>query len=128
VTEQTTAFANAMIFDGVSAELREGCIRVAAGVIVEVGERPEPGDRIVDCRGRTIVPGLIDAHFHAYGARLSLLEIETSPLSYLALAGAKRLADALGRGFTTRRPWRSAATGARVLSRRGSYGGGGGRG
>ena len=30
-----------------------------------------------------------------------LLEIETSPLSYLALAGAKRLAGALGRGFTT---------------------------
>ena len=91
VTEQTTAFANAMIFDGVSAELREGCVRVAAGTIAEVAGGPGPGDRIVDCRGRTIVPGLIDAHFHAYGARLSLLEIETSPLSYLALAGAKRL-------------------------------------
>ena len=47
------------------------------------------------------MPGLIDAHFHAYGARLSLLEIETCPLSYLALAGARRLAGALGRGFTT---------------------------
>jgi imidazolonepropionase-like amidohydrolase len=92
VTEQTTAFANAKIFDGVSAELREGCVRVAAGTIAAVAEGPGPGDRIVDCRGRTIVPGLIDAHFHAYGARLSLLEIETSPLSYLALAGAKRLA------------------------------------
>jgi imidazolonepropionase-like amidohydrolase len=101
VTEETTAFANARIFDGTSAELREGCIRVAASTIAEVAEGPEPGDRIIDCRGRTIVPGLIDAHFHAYGARLSLLEIETSPLSYLALAGAKRLAGALGRGFTT---------------------------
>ena len=49
----------------------------------------------------SIVPGLIDAHFHAYGGRLSLLEIETSSLSYLALAGARRLAGALGRGFTT---------------------------
>ena len=101
VTEAITAFANAMIFDGVSAELREGCVRVAAGTIAEIAEGPGPGDRIIDCRGRTIVPGLIDAHFHAYGARLSLLEIETSPLSYLALAGAKRLAGALGRGFTT---------------------------
>ncbi|HET9969130.1 MAG TPA: amidohydrolase family protein, partial [Streptosporangiaceae bacterium] len=101
MTEETTAFANAVIFDGVSAELREGCIRVAAGTIVEVGENPEPGDRVIDCRGRTIVPGLIDAHLHAYGSRLSLLEIETSPLSYLALAGARRLAGALGRGFTT---------------------------
>ena len=101
MTEETTAFANARIFDGTSAELREGCVRVAAGTIAEVAEGPGPGDRIVDCRGRTIVPGLIDAHFHAYGARLSLLEIETSPLSYLALAGARRLAGALGRGFTT---------------------------
>src|SRR6185312_11652525 len=101
MTEETTAFANAMIFDGVSAGLREGCVRVAAGTIIEVGERPEAGDRVIDCRGRTVVPGLIDAHFHAYGARLSLMEIETSPLSYLALAGARRLAGALGRGFTT---------------------------
>jgi imidazolonepropionase-like amidohydrolase len=69
-TEEITAFANAMIFDGVSAELREGCVRVAAGVIVEVGGGPGPGDRVIDCRGRTVVPGLIDAHFHAYGARL----------------------------------------------------------
>ena len=101
VTGETTAFADARIFDGVSAELREGCVRVAAGTIVEVAGGPGPGDRIIDCRGRTVVPGLIDAHFHAYGARLSLLEIETSPLSYLALAGARRLAGALGRGFTT---------------------------
>jgi len=39
VTEETTAFANALIFDGTSAELREGCVRVAAGTIVEVGGR-----------------------------------------------------------------------------------------
>jgi len=32
VTEETTAFANAVIFDGVSDELREGCVRVTAGV------------------------------------------------------------------------------------------------
>ena len=37
MTGETTAFANAMIFDGVSAELREGCVRVASGTIVEVG-------------------------------------------------------------------------------------------
>ena len=159
MTGESTAFANAMIFDGSSAGLRDGCVRVAAGTIVEVSEGPEAGDRVIDCRGRTVVPGLIDAHFHAYGASLSLLEIETSPLSYLALAGARRLAGARvhhgpgsgrrGRGAgpgdpggadggaavpvlraraePDRRPWRSAAAGARVLSRRGSHGGGGRR-
>ena len=61
VTEETTAFANAMIFDGVSAELREGCVRVASGTIAEVAQGPGAGDRVIDCRGRTVVPGLIDA-------------------------------------------------------------------
>ena len=60
---------------------------MAAGRIAEVGGGPEAGDRVVDCRGRTVVPGLIDAHFHAYGAHLSLMEIETSPLSYLGGLG-----------------------------------------
>jgi imidazolonepropionase-like amidohydrolase len=67
MTGEVTAFANAMVFDGVSAELREGCVRVAAGTIASVGEGPEAGDRVIDCRGRTVVPGLIDAHLHAYG-------------------------------------------------------------
>ena len=57
MTEETTAFANARIFDGMSAELREGCVRVAAGTIVEVGGGPGPGDRVIDCRGRTSFPG-----------------------------------------------------------------------
>ena len=78
-----------MVFDGTSDELREGCVRVAAGVIVEVGEGPKAGNRVIDCRDRAVIPGLIDAHFHAYGASLSLLEIETSSLSYLALAGGE---------------------------------------
>ena len=87
MSEETTAFANAMVFDGTSDELREGCVRVAADVIVEVGEGPKAGDRVIDCRERAVIPGLIDAHFHAYGASLSLLEIETSSLSYLAWRG-----------------------------------------
>lgn len=95
------AFINGLIFDGESDSVTEGCIRVAGGRIAELGGRPQPGDRVIDARGRTIVPGLIDAHVHAYGVSLSLLDNETSPLSYLALAGARRLAATLGRGFTT---------------------------
>ena len=43
VTEEITAFANARIFDGASAELREGCVRVAAGTIAEAAGGPGPG-------------------------------------------------------------------------------------
>ena len=71
MTEETTAFANAMIFDGLSAELREGCVRVAGGTIVEVGEGPEAGDRVVDCSGRTVVPGLVRPEAMAIRGRRS---------------------------------------------------------
>jgi imidazolonepropionase-like amidohydrolase len=91
---------NALVFDGASPDLAEGSVRVADGVIVDTGD-VRPGGEVIDAAGGTVIPGLIDAHFHAYGAELDPLGIEASSLSYLALAGARRLAAALSRGFTT---------------------------
>jgi imidazolonepropionase-like amidohydrolase len=113
------SIVNALIFDGTSPDLTEGCVRVADGVIAEVGGRPGDADVVIDARGGTVIPGLIDAHFHAYGAHLSSLEIEAGSLSYLALAGARRLAAALGRGFTTVRDVAGGDAGlARALAER----------
>ncbi|PSL05192.1 imidazolonepropionase-like amidohydrolase [Haloactinopolyspora alba] len=92
---------NARIFDGESAELIEGAIHVADGVVTEIGPTVSTGDEVVDARGGTVVPGLIDAHCHAYGIGLDMVEIESTPSSYVALAGAMRLEAALRRGFTT---------------------------
>lgn len=86
---------NAAIFDGVSAELAEGVIHIQDGVIVAVDDS-RPDGQVIDARGGTVLPGLIDAHFHAYGTELDLLALESSPLSYLSLAGARRLGAALG--------------------------------
>jgi imidazolonepropionase-like amidohydrolase len=113
------SIVNALIFDGTSADLAEGCVRVADGLIAEVGGRPGAADIVIDARGGTVIPGLIDAHFHAYGVNLSSLEIEAGRLSYLALAGARRLAAALGRGFTTVRDVAGGDAGlARALAER----------
>jgi imidazolonepropionase-like amidohydrolase len=92
---------NALIFDGVSEELAPGSVRIADGAIVEVGASVSPGEQVIDARGGVVVPGLIDAHFHAYGIDLDMLKIEGSPLSYIALAASRRLGAALRRGFTT---------------------------
>jgi imidazolonepropionase-like amidohydrolase len=97
----TLSIVNGLVFDGVSPELIEGAVHVADGRIVEVGAAPRPADRVIDARGATVLPGLIDAHFHAYGIALDLLAIEARPASYVALSGARRLAAALARGFTT---------------------------
>ncbi|GAA0974755.1 amidohydrolase family protein [Acrocarpospora macrocephala] len=101
MTAGSLTIVNAAIFDGVSAELAEGPIHVSDGTIVEIGGAPRAAGEVIDARGGTVVPGLIDAHFHAYGTELDLLALESSPLSYVALAAAGRLAAALGRGFTT---------------------------
>jgi imidazolonepropionase-like amidohydrolase len=94
------AIINAAVFDGESASLVDGPVLVEDGRISAIGG-PADADRVVDARGGTVLPGLIDAHCHAYGVALDLLAIEGAPLSYLALTGARRLKAALERGFTT---------------------------
>ena len=96
------SIVNCQVFDGVSDELADGPVHVVDGRITEVGPgATATADLVIDARGGTVLPGLIDAHFHAYGIGLDLLGIESRALSYVALAGARRLAGALARGFTT---------------------------
>lgn len=94
------SIVNTMVFDGESADLLEGPVHVENGRIVDIGGT-FAADQVYDARGGTVLPGLIDAHFHAYGISLDMLGIEGRPLSYVALVGARRLAAALRRGFTT---------------------------
>src|SRR5262249_7484174 len=65
------------------------------------GGPPQRADRVIDARGGTVLPGLIDAHCHAYGISLDMMATESQPLSYVALKAARRLGAALARGFTT---------------------------
>ncbi len=96
-------FTSARIFDGDSAKLREGAnVFVENGWISEISGRPAaPGDERVDCGGRVLMPGLIDAHVHVYAAGLNLVRLAQSPMSYLAHFAARFLQSSLDRGFTT---------------------------
>lgn len=97
-----TVFTNARIFDGDSAALREGAnVFVEGTTIHEISARPAPPDaEIVDCGGRVLMPGLIDAHVHVYAAGLNIVRVAQSPVSYLAHFAAQFLHTALERGFT----------------------------
>lgn len=66
-----------------------------------VCEYPHPDADVLDGADLWVVPGLIDAHFHAYATSMDGFENERGPLSYAALNGARRLTRALQRGFTT---------------------------
>jgi len=97
----TLSIINAAVFDGVSDTVTDGPVHIAGDRIVSVGGSPQPADQVIDARGGTVLPGLIDAHCHAYGIDLDMLATESTPLSYIALAAARRLARVLARGFTT---------------------------
>ena len=93
---------NALIFDGHSPELREGDVLVGKDRIREVGKGlSASGARAIDLKGRTLMPGLIDAHFHAALVEANLAKLGHMPRSLNALHAAKNLEAALDRGFTT---------------------------
>ena len=63
----TLAFANVRIFDG-EHTIPRGTVLVAGGRIAGVGADLSipPGTRTIDGTGKTLLPGLIDAHTHSY--------------------------------------------------------------
>jgi imidazolonepropionase-like amidohydrolase len=101
--KKRTVFRSARIFDGESETLRTGQNLVVEGDrISEISERPAgDGDEVVDCGGRVLMPGLIDAHVHVYAAGLNIIRVVQSPVSYLAHFAARFLSASLDRGFTT---------------------------
>jgi len=84
---QDLIIAEAHVFDGLSDRLTEPrWLRISSGRIVEISDQRLHGadTAVLDARGRTVMPGLIDAHFHAYAADANIPRLETQPLSYLA--------------------------------------------
>jgi imidazolonepropionase-like amidohydrolase len=100
-----TLLTNANLFDGVGPELRGGAqVLVADGLVQEVSERaisPPAGAEVVDLGGRTLMPGLIDAHVHIWATDLDIVKLITRRTEYLAAFAYRSLAAMLDRGFTT---------------------------
>ena len=94
---------NARIFDGLWNTLTE-----ARHVIIEDGRIREidggssaAAALTIDLSGRVLMPGLIDAHFHAVSADLDIGAIDRMRPSILYQHARIYLEDALQRGFTT---------------------------
>ena len=98
-------FQNFLLFDGKSNALRGGLRlfiegnrikRIAGGEIT-----PPEGARVIDCGGRVIMPGLIDAHWHTIFAALPLNALLSADIGYIFLAASAQAERTLMRGFTT---------------------------
>jgi imidazolonepropionase-like amidohydrolase len=97
--------ANAAVLDPEAGSLTEGqAVVVEGGRVVEVDATAavKAGDAtVLDVRGATVMPGLIDAHVHVYAATADLGAIEEWAPSYLTARAAGILRGMLDRGFTT---------------------------
>jgi imidazolonepropionase-like amidohydrolase len=105
-TKNPIVLFNLRLFDGVSNNLRDNVAVIIVGnTINHVGYVAEPkrieNARVIDCGGRTLMPGLIDAHWHAMLAPLSLPELMSSDVGFIHLAASAEAERTLMRGFTT---------------------------
>jgi imidazolonepropionase-like amidohydrolase len=97
-------FQNARIFDGHSADCAEGMnVLVAGGRIQEISSQPltTANARVIDVAGRTLMPGLIDAHIHAFASDVSVQKIESMGEAYRTAHAVRMLRFAVSCGFTT---------------------------
>ena len=97
-------FTEARVFDGHGAAPREGCqVLVEDDRIVEVsdGSIAAGEARVLALGGRTLMPGLIDAHFHAIAVDPDIAKLRDMPRSLLYQHARNILEGALNRGFTT---------------------------
>jgi imidazolonepropionase-like amidohydrolase len=102
-----TLFENVRIFDGKSDRLSEPRnVLVRGNQIESISAQPIPTDRradtvIVTGGGRTLMPGLIDMHWHTMLVRPTPAQLLTWDIGYGNLVAADEAKDTLLRGFTT---------------------------
>lgn len=99
-----TLFRGGIVFDGLGPEVREGLeVLVEGGRIREVADGPirAAGAEVIELGGRCLMPGLIDAHFHALAADPDISKLDRMPKSLLYQHARHLLEGALQRGFTT---------------------------
>jgi len=99
-----TILQNGRLFDGFNDHLVDPChVVVEDDRIREIALEPISIEnaRHIDCRGQTVMPGLIDAHVHACLPASDFDAVARMPPSLLSQYAGVALAGYLRRGFTT---------------------------
>jgi imidazolonepropionase-like amidohydrolase len=105
--QSTVLFQNVRIFDGKSAALSAPSnVLVRGNKIEKISTGPilidnTPNVTTIDGQGRTLMPGLIDMHWHAMLVRPTPAEAFASDTGYLNLLAGAEATATLMRGFTT---------------------------
>jgi len=107
--DNITTIVGGLLIDGTGAQPVEDSIVILRDSKIEsVGPRREfsipDGSNLIDAEGKTVMPGLIDAHVHFNGSRSHSFSERILPTPGLRLLrAAQDASDALNAGFTTMR-------------------------
>lgn len=105
--DSITLFQNVRIFDGKNSTLsRPSNVLVRGNQIERIASSAiptDPGDKavVIDGGGRTLMPGLIDAHWHTMLVRPTPMTLLSADVGYLNLMAGDEATATLMRGFTT---------------------------
>jgi imidazolonepropionase-like amidohydrolase len=96
-------FRNVRIFDGKNGALSAPSnVLVRNGTIEKISVAPVTADaQAIDGGGRVLMPGLIDAHWHAMLVRPTPAAVIAGDIGYINLLAAAEATATLMRGFTT---------------------------
>src|SRR5215470_16690333 len=98
-----TLFLNATIIDSTLPEPRSGNVLVEDGVIRDLEAKSSSAKdcQLIDLKGRTLMPGLIDCHVHVVAGTMDLALNAQLPAATAVLRSAQIMKGMLERGFTT---------------------------
>lgn len=118
-----TLLKNARIVDGTQAEPTDPMgIVIEDGVIREVGaEASVDTDAVLDMKGLTVMPGLIDCHVHVIATTANLGLNAGLPSSLIAARSSLLMRDMVMRGFTTVRDLGGADRGLQQAVEEGAF-------
>lgn len=101
---QPIVLRNVNIFDGINGKLVQGQDVLIEGRVIKsliASKSKVENAREIDCGGRTLMPGMIDAHWHAILAGIPQLLAVTADIPYVHLVAAQEAERTVLRGFTT---------------------------
>lgn len=116
-------FNNVRIFDGVAGHLSAPSSVLVRGHVIERiganGSVEAAGAQVIDGGGRTLMPGLIDAHWHSMFVGLPVQVMLAADPGYVNIVAGVEANRTLMRGFTTVRDVGGAVWGLKAAIDRG---------
>ena len=95
---------NFQLLEPTWGDLRSGYEMLIEGTTIHaLSDKPIKAQsaRVIDCKGQTLMPGLIDSHVHIFLTEVSIPSLEKMPLTLMTARAIQAMKAMLDRGFTT---------------------------